>query len=324
MSDVHFRAFTREDAPKINALFHTVFDKKRSKELWEWLYLESPGGPGVAVVGCHDETIIAHGGLIKRPFQLGLKATYSGQSIDAMTHPDWQRKGLNKGLQEHLRPLVKKAGVELIYGFSNENSTPGILRYQERTPLSPFPLLVRALRIPGVRDINSPLPPSRQAHIPEDYRPFDPPLEHRVGTLRSLEYLRWRYRKPGGIYREVVLREGGRLRGLGLLSIRKQGGMRVAFIGDFLAPREDPKTRKELLALMIEEAKSSGCVLMTGLAFPRSLDRPAYTRSLFLPVPKKLQMEDVVFSVRALHDGCASLSHQPDAWNLSWGSHDLV
>lgn len=324
MSDVHFRAFTQEDAPQINGLFQTVFNKKRSRELWDWLYLESPGGPGVAVVGCLDETIVAHGGLIKRPFQLGSNTTFSGQSIDAMTHPAWQRKGLNQGLQKHLMPLVKKAGIELIYGFSNEHSTPGILRYQDRTALSPFPLLVRALRVPGVKDFNSPLPPSRPADIPEDYIPFDAPLEHRVGTLRTLEYLRWRYRKPGGIYREVVLREAGKLRGLGVMSIRKQAGMRVAFIGDFLAPREDPRTRKALLALMIEEAKVSGCVLLTGLAFPRSLDRPAYTRSLFLPIPKKLQMEDVVFSVRALQEGGAPLCYQADAWNLSWGSHDLV
>ena len=325
MKDVEFRTVVPEDAPRINRLFQTVFGKTRTSDLWEWLYMKTPGGPGSAVVGIVDGELIAHGGLVKRPFRMGRKDTFSGQSIDAMTHPTWQRKGLNQALQKHLIPVARENGIQLVYGFSNEHSTPGILRYQDRTALSPFPLLVRPIRVPGVGDFGAALPPPRAAKIPEDYAPFNAPLEHRVGTCRSADYLRWRYQKPGGIYREVLLREGGELKGLGILSIRKQGGVRVAFIGEFLAPREAPKTRKELLALMIAEAKASGCILGAGLAFPGSGDRPSLTGKMFLPVPKRLQMENVVFSVRDLNGARGNgLPYQAESWDLSWGSHDLI
>ena len=73
------------------------------------------------------------------------------------------------------------------------------------------------------------------------------------------------------------------------------------------------------------EHKASGCILAAGLAFPGSADRPTFTGKLFVPVPGKLQMENVVFSVRDLSGkNGKGLPYQADGWDLSWGAHDLV
>lgn len=324
MSEVHYRAMTDDDAPAVNDLFFRVFKKQRSEALWKWLYRDTPDGPGVGVVAESKGQIIAHGGVIRRAFQIGPSRTSCGQSIDAMTDPAWQRQGINKGLQSALNTALSHQGIEVVFGFSNENSTYSVIQHQGRRPLEPFPLVMRPVRIFHIPGFGMDLPPARAAAIPEGVDALFSSPEHRVGVVRDAQYLHWRYRRPGGIYRECAVWENNELRGLGILSLRKQAGLRVAFISEFLVADESVKTSRQLLAKLLEEAALSGCTLITGLAFPQSSHRTTYSQGRFLPLPKWMQPKKVVFSVRSLDPSPPSLLYNSDVWDLSWGDHDLV
>lgn len=324
MTEFQVRKTTKEDEPNINKLFSKVFQKQRSPELWRWLYHDTPGGTGLGVIALDGHKFIAHAGLVRRPLWLGNQEVSGGQSIDAMTAPEYQRKGLNRKLQVHLGKGLKAEGMKVVYGFSNEHSTPGILKHQGRVAMGPFPLLAKWISARNLVRGGGPLPAPRAAIIPDDYAPFEGPSETKVSAALTREYLRWRYQKPEGIYREVVLRKAGALEGLGILSIRKQGGVRAAFICEILAPQYDQAIRKQVLKALVREARESGCAVVVGLAYPTALNRSVYSHCRFLPVPQLLQLERVAFSARAETKSDEPLLYHPGAWELTWGLHDLV
>lgn len=56
------------------------------------------------------------------------KSFLVAQSGDTMTHRDHQGKGLFTTLAQKTYALAKEEGIELIFGFPNENSFPGFIR----------------------------------------------------------------------------------------------------------------------------------------------------------------------------------------------------
>ncbi len=321
------RPVVPEDETAINGLFKRVFGKNRSPELWHWLYQDSPAGPGHAVVAEVDGKMVAHAGTISRTLQVDDAQVLCGQSIDAMTHPTWQRQGLNRAVNEALRELHIQHGVRVVYGFSNEESTHSVVHYQGRTPLTPFPLMVRPVRF---RNLplrlalqNTELPPARNAVVPDDIDLLAAQISEPISVVRSAAYLKWRYSKPGGVYREVEVRQGGQLLGYGVLSLRLQMGLRVAFLAEALVAQEEPSHWKLLLDGCRQEAAESGCDMMVALAYPGTSNRTRLRKAGFVGVPKKLQPEKVVFSVKTVGSPLPGL-HEPQSWKLCWGEHDLV
>ena len=126
------------------------------------------------------------------------------------------------------------------------------------------------------------------------------------------------------MYREVILRERGGLQGMGILAIRKQAGVRAGFICDVLAPQHEQTLRKQIVQALVREARESGCAVVVCLAYPTAPNRSVFSHCRFLPVPRQLQLEHVVFSARAERTRDESLVYDPQSWNLTWGLHDLV
>lgn len=327
---MQIRAVTDADAEAICALFQQVFGVARSAELWRWFYRETPAGPGVAVVAVDCGRVVAHVGTVTRAFRMAGRNTLCGQSIDAMTVPDWQRRGLNRVLSRHLFQQLEQQAVEVVYGFSNRQSTPGALGHQGRIQLQPFPFLFRPLamvRRPWRMVLRStPRLPPLAAHPPEDARELwqDAARRTQVGIERDLDYLTWRYRRPGGRYLMVETRRGGRLMGLGVLGIRWQAGLRTAFVAEAFAADDDPTTWRQLTADLLDAARAEDCDAAAALAFPGDPARNAFLHNGFLPVPGRLVPEDVVLSVRATLPPSPPELVDPTLWRVAWGEHDLV
>lgn len=326
MSGMTYDVIRPGDEPEVQQLFQTVFGKPRPPEMWRWLYEETPAGEGFGVVArTKNGKAVSFAGIVHRPFTLGEKRLSGGQSIDAMTHPDYQRRGLNRGLQERVREEMAAREMQILYGFSNENSTAGILKYHGRQEIGPFPLLARPARLQSLIPRTTPLPPPRPAQIP-DATPWISRAEGRIGLETSREYLEWRYRKPGAVYREVSPLDSSNPSGLAILGLRKMAGIRVAFLADSFPSDTLPATYDHLMQAVLGEAKASGCGLVVALAFPGTELRSRLMRRGFLPIPPRFQMEHVVFSVRTV-PGAEPTIHLPEDgadWDLSWGAHDLV
>jgi predicted N-acetyltransferase YhbS len=332
MKNPTLRPAEASDRAGILELFQTVFGKERTADEWDWLFQQGPVGPADLIIAVDGETIIAHAATIRRAAHVEGTASIFGQSVDAMTHPDWQKRGLNQRLNEALRPIHEAAGIEWVYGFSNEVSTRIVMERQGRRSLGPFPLLARPLR-GGIGAIarlgRSPEPPApHPADIPNDIDALaeDAQRWHAVGVRRDHDHLSWRYRRPGGCYHAVSLREGEELVGFGVLAIRNQGPLRAAFVAEALVGEDTPERWKRLTRALLERARGLRCDVMVALGCEGSRVRGAWTRAGLKGVPEWLQPERVAFSIRPAHAQTPATEsvYDPSRWHLCWGEHDLV
>jgi GNAT superfamily N-acetyltransferase len=334
-SPITYREMTEEDLDAVDALFSRVVGHSRTREYWRWMLIESPEAEGfgfVAVISPDDSPeVVGLAVSMTRAFLAGGRRTRCGQSVDAMTRPDWQRKGINRRLNEMLVERNVRESIPYLMGFSNENSTKTVLSYQGRKVVGKFPVLLRPLSIVralGRWILGPPSPPgARAAEIPDDAGAlWDARGERmRMGSVRDLEYLRWRYRRPGGCYVPVELREEGRLEGFGLLGLRVQARLLTAFVMEAFVRGDDLATWKRLVRAMIREARVLGCDAICALAFPGMPERGAYSRAGLLPIPDWLNPEQIVFSLRTTgSEPAAKEAWDPRVWRLSWGDTDLV
>ena len=332
MTHPTLRAAHPEDRDRILQLFQQVFGKERSAAEWSWAFLEGPVGPADIVIALEGDTVVAHAATLRRAAQIEGKTTLFGQSVDAMTHPDWQKQGLNQRLQETLGELHRAAGVDWVYGFSNEISTRLVTERQGRRSLGPFPLLARplgagfgALRRLG-RSPETPV--NHPANIPEDIDSLSHAAMawHAVGVLRDRAYLEWRYRRPGGCYHAITQRAAGELQGFGVLAVRNQGPLRAAYVAEAIVREDSPHSWNQLTESLLERARHLRCDVIVALGTPGSRTRTAWRAAGLYGVPEWIQPENVAFSIRPTPSGSPlhSTVFDPASWHLCWGEHDLV
>lgn len=63
-------------------------------------------------------------GVIPCFIQFNDKIILAAQAADAMTHPDYRKQGLLAELASHTFQLCRSSGIEVIFGFPNQNSYP--------------------------------------------------------------------------------------------------------------------------------------------------------------------------------------------------------
>jgi hypothetical protein len=145
-----------------------------------------------------------------------------------------------------------------------------------------------------------------------------------VSVVRDEAYLRWRYRRPSGVYRCVEVRTAGHLTGLGVLGIRTQMGLRTGFVTEAMVAGDDARTWRDLLAALLDAARELDCDACSALGFPGAPERRAYVRAGFVPVPARLNPEDIVLSVRRSDGAREPALVTTSRWRLAWGEHDLL
>lgn len=314
------REATAADVPGIEALMLTVFGVARPPGMWRWLFRETPGGPGRSLVAVSDGRVVAHAGTITRPLVDGPRALLAAQSVDAMTAPPWRRRGLQRRLWERLDALHARDGVGLVTGFSNEQSTRAA-RGRGRLLLEPFPLLARPL-LPcgGALCGGTVAPPEDVGSLIHAAGVAGAPGGRSVGAAVDAASLGWRYGRPGGEYVAREVREGGRLVAWGAVGVVRRRCVRVALLMHRLAASPDVLARLD--RALLRAARSLGCRVALGLAFPGTSERE-HLRSLgFGSVPHRLSPEHLSFGIRPLEIAEYRLL-APESWRLSWADHDL-
>jgi len=332
IDDITIRETTEDDWDGVGALFERVFGAKRDAKIWNWMIKESPESTGFSLVALDPtQQIVGHAASITRGFRIGGVRTLCGQSVDAMTHPDWQRKGINKKLNDALVLHNVKASIPYLMGFSNEHSTHTVLTHQGRRKIGQIPALVRPISIirsaMHVARASASLPDAVAAQIPEDVDELwgsrGPSM--RVGVDRDSSYLDWRYRKPGASYYGVELRQNGALQAFGVLGLRVQARLLTAFVMEAFVHNDDPKLWKGLVRALVRKARSLRCDTICALAFPGAKERKAFMKAGFIPIPDRVNPERIVVSLRATDGAVASQDvWEPGAWRISWGDTDLV
>lgn len=322
MSAVVVREAIEDDVPHIEALMLAGFGVVRAPGTWRWLFRETPGGAGRSVVAVAAGRVVAHAGTVTRPLVDG-RPIRAAQSVDMVTAPLWRGQGLQRRLWGLLCELHVRDRVELVYGFSNERSTPHVLR-RGRTPLGAVPLVARPLAPPcgPPRLPPAPLaaPPSLPVGSPPSLGALSPLGGGAVGGAWDAATLAWRYARPGGERFAHVVRDGLGVAAWGACGIMRRRGLRVALLMHRLAGTEEALAHLD--RALLAEARRRGCRVALALAWPGTPDRERLRARGFVAVPDRLSPERLVFGVH-VSAGAPYRLLAPAGWRLSWADHDL-
>ncbi|MEJ7785290.1 MAG: GNAT family N-acetyltransferase [Solirubrobacteraceae bacterium] len=114
LDGLELRPVARADAAKLVELFATGFGSPVTPAYFEWKYERSPWGKAIAFVADAGDRLAGFYGLIPEPWSVAGEITLVHQAADAVTHPDFRRRGLSVELAQHtyaaarrnLEPLV--------------------------------------------------------------------------------------------------------------------------------------------------------------------------------------------------------------------------
>lgn len=200
------------DAEQVAALLGEVFPEGphlADPRYLRWLYEDSPFGPVIQQDRFDDQGLSAHYALVPADLELDGKAVSAAISLNTAVHERARGGGAFVALARDTIDHARGAGIDLIVGVANANSTPGFERRLDFINRGPLPVTVM-LPTPGRSNIESAWSDEPAADvllngIASLLAPSPEGLQ-RTWTEASL---RWRLASPGRRY--GVHRNGGLL-----------------------------------------------------------------------------------------------------------------
>ncbi len=326
------RRYRPGDEHAIQAVFETVFGRKRSLAEWRWRFQEPPSGPAMLHVLENEDGIVGHISHIAFPTWVDGRRLVVGQGGDTMTMPACRGKG---GLRQLVDASLSEHNYDLRMSFPSDMARPLFVRYGAGTVVAALPSWARrhsltrpvpALAAPLARTALAaasfaadwPRPRVTVEALEELGAEVDELAEAsasfaRCIRIRDSAYLRWRWlAQPDARWEIRAARaEDGRLIGFSVLGLEAGANGRTGWINDLLAP--DRQTLRALLVdgvakLVAQGAGSVRCHYLD----PRPWARRVLVRSGFLPAG-----EEHPFIVRPLSAAAGDAPVRAGSWYLT-------
>lgn len=172
---------------------------KKTEEMWRYKHIENPFGKSLVLVAVENGSIIGVRALMRWEWQLGKQVFSALRAVDTATHPEHQGKGVFKKLTLNAIEIAKEQGDDFIFNTPNSQSLPGYLKmgWEEVDKLKiriiPVnPLYWLNVKQTGHYKINKNSSDSQIAGLISKYNKLKAE-ENKLYTLKSAEYLSWRY-----------------------------------------------------------------------------------------------------------------------------------
>ncbi|CAN5238757.1 hypothetical protein BH18ACT5_BH18ACT5_10110 [soil metagenome] len=279
---------------------------RRSPELFGWKHVDNPFGPSIMLVAEDDLGIVGF-----RAFMRWELATVDGAGIrcvrpvDTATHPRAQRRGIFRTLTMEAVEAARLDGVDLIFNTPNPRSKAGYLT-MGWVEVGRIGVLLRpktsALigRRAGVPSLPGSAPWNDQETTDR------PPLGLR--TLRTPEYLGWRFRHPFASYLVACRPEG-----LAVLRANRRNGRRELVVADLFGSKAGPVLR--------QAAYNASADYLIGWFGPGTPERRQAISAGMLPVPGVTALTLVA---RPLRDELAWAGADLGRWDLTLSDLELL
>jgi predicted N-acetyltransferase YhbS len=199
---MQIREATELDIPEILEVLKASLGEtssKKTESVWRYKHLDNPFGKSLVLVAVENDTIIGVRALMMWRWQRGKQMFSALRAVDTATHPDHQGKGIFKKLTLEALEVGRERGDHFVFNTPNSQSKPGYLKMGWKKvdklkvkiiPSNPFHFLkIMKLRQYGVNiNCNS----EQLSLLISKYNKLKA-REAKLFTLKSLEYLSWRY-----------------------------------------------------------------------------------------------------------------------------------
>ncbi|MBU3193968.1 GNAT family N-acetyltransferase [Clostridium algidicarnis] len=233
--DLHIEKYKTGDEYRILELFNEVFKKEMKLEYWRWRYNKSR--KKYINLMWDDENLAGHYAVFPIKVKYNDRFIESGFSMTTMTSSNYKKLGIFKTLAKNLY-LDSYNELEVIWGFPNNNSLHGFVKYLEWKKLFDINMLMIDIEL-AERELKN---KNNLIHIIDkftnDYNKLflDVSNEYDFIVKRDIEYLNWRFIKnPVNKYYILEYREDNVLKGYSVYKIYNEENVLYSDIVDFLA-----------------------------------------------------------------------------------------
>ena len=303
------RELVETDLPRIGELFEQVMGFRRPEGHNQWKFVDNPAGRPLGMVAGVGDRIVGQYALWPTYLRLGADVVLGAQSLDTMTHPDYQGQGMFTVLANACMDLAVQRGVLALYGFPNPNSYPGFVRklnWDHSGDVQSWVRLIRPSahpRIPlGCRtlaDIGARvLPAGRTSGL--EIRIGAPALDD-LGVLlqgwgkeknaclinRTPAWMHWRFAEASAMqYEWVTAYRGGQPIACAVWGIDMVGGRGDGKLSELLG--KDEEGLVAVLSVVVRHARERGCPTLATVTsvdrFTGPLKRVGFLRGRKIPL----------------------------------------
>jgi len=315
------REYLPGDEQEVLALFAIVFGRQLDLKFWNWRMVENPFGSGIIRLMFDNGKLVGHYAVM--PIRLWARGNTikAALSMTTMTHPEYTGRGVFKELASEVYRCCEVEGIEVVFGFPNENSYYG---FTHKLGWRGFGAVKGWVRQGGAQRPVQHEFECREVSTCDEIgcdlwskvRETD-----RIMVPRTAEYLNWRYfGKPGNEYTVFVYNDRkGSARGLIVLKAFEGEDSTTGHIVDIVAPHQ-PEIQRALLAKAVDFFAELGitnisCWIPSNSSIASQLQAAGYSE-------KEWQ---TFFGVKMLDDAYneASFVSDPNSWWFTMGDSDV-
>ena len=278
------------DLERMRVLYRDVWKYNRPPSFDLWRFFSLPEGPVPAALAVDGHKLGGSYTLWPAKLKIGSDVIKGAQSMDTMTHPDYQGQGVFTKLAEACYDIAAVDGYRVLYGFPNPLSYPGFtkrLGWTHTGDITHWIRLIKPSRHPRMPAIAKPFADSIPAFLPKGRtrgyvidrnRPpvcqLLPLLESWNKTVgpcavnRSIEWLDWRYSAAAkNDYRWVVASTNGKMKAMGIWGRQTSAWGKAADNRAHLVELlgDDPGALRAVLATIIGDARTGNAILLETL-----------------------------------------------------------
>jgi len=123
-----YRLLTSENLADLNELFKAAFKNEPGVNLMKWKYFDNPAGDAILVGAFDGKTLVASGAMVPEKMIVCNREELIFKCADLMTHPDYQRKGISKKINELLSKKTQGNFTPFSYTLCSKVSTKSFVR----------------------------------------------------------------------------------------------------------------------------------------------------------------------------------------------------
>jgi len=319
------------------------------KRYLEWQYLKNPYGLPFLFTSKDTLTDQLAGQYLVIPleYQISGEKLAGSLSLNTLTHPDHQGKGLFTKMAKATYADCEASNNNFTIGFPNPLSYPGFVKKLNFSHLGDIPLLIKPLK--PINILRSYFQKEKEKHGGEiileqvsskknihqldfhnqtdenKYNAFWNKImsNYPISANKDFKFLKWRYNDhPTKKYKVYYIENNGEIDGVIILRAEHVWGFKVGLIMDFMT-NEPSKNSKFLLKHASKIFKNLKLDFITALHTPIK-EYNILKKNNFYKIPQKLLPQKIHFIVRSNKKfNNEEMILKLENWKLTFGDYDI-
>jgi GNAT superfamily N-acetyltransferase len=343
MNELTYRKFQRGDEEAILALYRDTFGHSITREYWEWKYLNNPSGKVYVYLAFDGARCVGQYAMLPNFLSVNGAPVQTLVALDNMVHPDYQRRGILKKLEQML--AAERPDDIPFYTFLNENSFEVYIKKFGWKWLGDLDVMMKPLSVASLARrkpilwLAQPLVKAYAAFnsraatavAAEPFDTFDADVESlwqrnksRVGVTmdRSTRLLDWRYNQSPVSYEKFKIVREGQVKGWVIVRVQEKFGANIAWVLDYFLDHDEPLYAWRDALLAVENRLRGRCDFLS-LLLPTKQQRAAIKSAGYRRVPPRFLPHRFYFCVRRNDYSNADVLEKQN-WYFSWSLHDTL